>query len=68
MFSSDSLFIKFLRLEIVTEESGVLFFGLDYFTTVEGSCECGTEPLGSIKCWEILELSDSTPWSSVVSY
>jgi hypothetical protein len=26
---------------------------------VEGSCEHGNEPLGSIKCWEILEqLSD----------
>jgi hypothetical protein len=38
---------------------------------VEGSCEHGNEPLGSVKCWEILEwLSDwrllkmdSAPWS-----
>jgi hypothetical protein len=22
---------------------------------VEGSCEHGNEPLGSIKCWEVLE-------------
>jgi hypothetical protein len=22
---------------------------------VEGSCEYGIEPLGSIKCWEVLE-------------
>jgi hypothetical protein len=38
---------------------------------VEGSCEHGNKPLGSIKCWEIFEwLSDwrfrkngSIPWS-----
>jgi hypothetical protein len=23
--------------------------------TVKGSCEHGNEPLGSIKCWEVLE-------------
>jgi hypothetical protein len=23
--------------------------------TVEGSCECGNEPAGSIQCWEVLE-------------
>jgi hypothetical protein len=23
---------------------------------VEGCCEHGSEPMGSIKCWEILEL------------
>jgi hypothetical protein len=22
---------------------------------VQGSCECGNEPLGSIKCWETIE-------------
>jgi hypothetical protein len=38
---------------------------------VEGSFEHGNEPLGSIKCWEILEQlsnwwlfkKDSAPWS-----
>jgi hypothetical protein len=23
--------------------------------SVEGSCECGNEPWGSIKCWQVLE-------------
>jgi hypothetical protein len=23
--------------------------------TLEGSCELGSEPLGSIKCWDVLE-------------
>jgi hypothetical protein len=38
---------------------------------VEGSCEHGTEPSGSIKYWQILEQlsdwwllnNDSTPWN-----
>jgi hypothetical protein len=38
---------------------------------MEGSCEHGNEPSGSIKCWEILEylhnwqflVKDSPPWS-----
>jgi hypothetical protein len=42
---------------------------------VEGSCEHGNEPSGSITCWEILEwLSDwqliekgSAPWSYLVT-
>jgi hypothetical protein len=38
---------------------------------VEGSCECGNEPPGSVKCWEVLEClhnwwpleKRSAPWS-----
>jgi len=32
---------------------------------VEGPCECGDEPLGSIKCGEFLELmkKESAQWS-----
>jgi hypothetical protein len=50
------------------------WYGLDSsgsgWGTVDGSCEHGSEPSGSIKCWEILEwlsdcwfLKDSAPWS-----
>jgi hypothetical protein len=43
---------------------------------VEGSCEHGNEPVGSIKCWEILEWlhnwqphkKDSAAWNQLVSY
>jgi hypothetical protein len=35
------------------------WYGLDQSGSVkgpvEGSCECGNEPLASIKCWEVLE-------------
>jgi hypothetical protein len=35
------------------------WYGLDRaglgYGPVEGSCEHGNEPLGSIKCWEVLE-------------
>jgi hypothetical protein len=34
-------------MHIVNENSGL--------GPVEGSCECGDETSGSIKCWEILE-------------
>jgi hypothetical protein len=41
---------------------------------VEGSCEYGNEPSGSMKCWEIFEWlhnwhllkKDSVPWRSVL--
>jgi hypothetical protein len=29
-------------------------YGLDWID-LEGSCEHGNEPSGSIKCWEVLE-------------
>jgi hypothetical protein len=46
-----------------------ILFGKTYSSgPVEGSCEHGNEPLGSIKCWETLEwlsdlrlLKDSAP-------
>jgi hypothetical protein len=38
---------------------GMGWYGLDQSGSglgpVEGSCEYGNEPLGSIKCWEVLE-------------
>jgi hypothetical protein len=51
------------------------WYGLDLSGSgqvpVEGSCEHSNEPLGSIKCWEILEYlynwwrlkNGSAPWS-----
>jgi hypothetical protein len=35
----------------------VVWTGLVWLRTgkVESSCECGNEPLGSIKCWETIE-------------
>jgi hypothetical protein len=49
---------------IETDLSEIGWGGMDWIDlaqdgTVEGSCEHGNEPLGEIKCWEILEyLSD----------
>jgi hypothetical protein len=37
------------------EWSGLDRFGSGY-GPVEGSCEHGNEPSGSIKCWEVLEM------------
>jgi hypothetical protein len=38
---------------------GIQWYGLDWsgseYGPVEGSCEHGNEPSGSIKCWEVLE-------------
>jgi hypothetical protein len=44
-----------------SEQANALFLegrrlsGCDIVQCEEGSCECGNEPSGSIKCWEILE-------------
>jgi hypothetical protein len=41
----------------LTEIGGVVLTGLIWLRigTVEGSCEHGNEPSGSIKCWKVLE-------------
>jgi hypothetical protein len=33
----------------------------------ESSCECGNEPLGSIKCWELLSATQLVPTREVLS-
>jgi hypothetical protein len=34
---------------------GLMWLRIETSKAVKGSCEHGTEPSGSIKCWEVLE-------------
>jgi len=47
--------------------SGMWGYGLDRVGSglgqVSGTCECGNEPLGSIKCWEFLDLLQTVSFS-----
>jgi hypothetical protein len=50
---------KVLRRIFALKRDRMGWYGLDQFGSgqgpVEGSCERGNEPLGSIICWEVLE-------------
>jgi hypothetical protein len=42
---------------ILDRYDGMVWCGVDWINMAqEGSCEHGIEPLGSIECWEVLEL------------
>jgi hypothetical protein len=45
------------NIEIKMREDVVVWTGLVWLKTgqVESSCEFGTEPSGSMKCWETIE-------------
>jgi hypothetical protein len=52
-----SRWVDNIKMDLKRDRMG--WYGLDSpgseYEAVEGSCEYGNEPSGSIKCWEVLE-------------
>jgi len=37
------------------ENQNTYFMFNNFFKEISGACECGNEPLGSVKCWKFLD-------------